>query len=362
MKADKTILNVEGTINAVGQDALELLRKSPGVMVDKDDNISLAGKNGVQVFIDGKPSPLSGADLSNYLKSMQSSQIEAIELITNPSAKYEAAGNAGIINIKLKKNKTFGTNGSVNGGYAIGTFPKYNGGFALNHRNKSVNIFGNYNYNRGDNLSRFNSTSERFDTLFEQKNRIVFQNNSHGFKGGLDYFMGAKSTIGAVVSGNVASNDVRSSGPMVFTYIPTGQVDRVLDAQSNNDIKRDNLNTNLNYRYAVTGGTELNIDADYGFFKIRSIQDQPNFYREPDGTPISQVIYNMIAPTDIDLYSVKADYEQNFKGGRLGIGAKVGFVNTDNDFSAIMFTAIVKYWIHSRVTRLNTRRISMPSM
>ena len=95
-----------------------------------------------------------------------------------------------------------------------------------------MNIFGNYNYNRGDNLSNFNSTSNRFDTLFEQKNRIVFQNNSHGFKGGLDYFMGAKSTIGAVVSGNVASNDVRSSGPMVFTYIPTGQVDRVLDAQS----------------------------------------------------------------------------------------------------------------------------------
>ena len=103
VKADKTILNVEGTINAVGNDALELLRKSPGVMVDKDDNLSLAGKNGVQVYIDGKPSPLSGADLASYLKSLQSTQIEAIELITNPSAKYEAAGNAGIINIKLKK-------------------------------------------------------------------------------------------------------------------------------------------------------------------------------------------------------------------------------------------------------------------
>src|SRR5688572_1853567 len=87
VKADKTILNVEGTINAVGSDMLELLRKSPGVMVDKDDNISMSGKNGVQVYIDGKPSPLTGADLGNYLKSMQSSQIEAIELITNPSAK-----------------------------------------------------------------------------------------------------------------------------------------------------------------------------------------------------------------------------------------------------------------------------------
>lgn len=103
VKADKTVLNVEGSINAVGQDALELLRKSPGVVVDKDENVSLSGKNGVQVYIDGRPTPLSGQDLSAYLKTLQSSSIEAIEIITNPSAKYDAAGNAGIINIRLKK-------------------------------------------------------------------------------------------------------------------------------------------------------------------------------------------------------------------------------------------------------------------
>ena len=125
VRADKTIVNVEGTINAVGNDALELLRKSPGVMVDKDDNISLAGKNGVQVYIDGKPSPFPVPTWPTYLKSLQSAQIEAIEIITNPSAKYEAAGNAGIINIRLKKNKAFGTNGSVNAGYVQGTYAKY---------------------------------------------------------------------------------------------------------------------------------------------------------------------------------------------------------------------------------------------
>ena len=125
----------------------ELLRKSPGVSVDKDDNISLSGKSGVQVYIDGKPSPLSGTDLSNYLKSLQSSQIESIELITNPSAKYEAAGNAGIINIRLKKNKAYGVNGSINSGWNIGTYAKYNEGVSLNYRYKKVNLFGNYNYN-----------------------------------------------------------------------------------------------------------------------------------------------------------------------------------------------------------------------
>ena len=333
VRADKTILNVEGTINAVGNDALELLRRSPGVMVDKDDNLSLAGKNGVQVFIDGKPSPLSGSDLANYLKSLQSAQIEAIEIITNPSAKYEAAGNAGIINIKLKKNKSYGTNGSVSAGYVQGTYAKYNGGLNINNRNKYINAFGNYNYNNGDNLMTFNSRKEQLDTLFTQSNRIIFKNNTHSFKAGLDYFINAKSTIGAIVSGNIASNDITTAGPMYFTYIPTGQLNRILKATNTNEMTRNNVNTNINYRYAVANGKELNIDADYGYFKIRSDQYQPNFYYQPDGvTEISRIIYNMLSPTDIDLFSFKTDYEQNYKGGRLGIGGKIGIVSTDNDF------------------------------
>ena len=255
VKADKMILNVEGTINAVGNDALELLRKSPGVMVDKDDNLSLAGKNGVQVYIDGKPSPLAGADLANFLKSTQSSQIEAIEIITNPSAKYEAAGNAGIINIKLKKNKTFGTNGAVNLGYTQGTYPKYTGGINLNHRNKNVNLYGTYNYNDSRSLMTMNSTRDQFDTLFDQNNRIDVLVKSHTYKAGVDYFLGQKSTIGAMVNGTIADIDVNTSGPMYFTFKPTGVLNRILDATNTNDRSMKNFNGNLNYRYAVTGGT-----------------------------------------------------------------------------------------------------------
>ena len=333
VKADKMILNVEGTINAVGNDALDLLRKSPGVMVDKDDNLSLSGKNGVKVFIDGKPSPLSNQDLANYLKTLQSGQIEAIEIITNPSAKYEAEGNAGIINIKLKKNKTFGTNGSVTAGYNQGILPKYNGGIALNHRNKNINLFGNYNYNNGENTNKFYLTKIQFDTLFDQVNKIIFDNESHGFKAGMDYFINNKSTVGVMVNGDIAQNHITTQGPLYITYIPTGQLDRILQATSDNRSKRKNINTNLNYRYAVTGGAELNLDADYGYFRIRSNQDQPNIYFQPDGTTeISRAIYNMVAPTDIDLYSFKADYETNWKKGRLGIGTKIALVNTDNDF------------------------------
>ncbi len=333
VKADRTILNVEGTINAVGNDALELLRKSPGVMVDKDDNLSLAGKNGVMVYIDGKPSPLAGADLASYLKSLQSAQIEAIELITNPSAKYEAAGNAGIINIKLKKNKTFGTNGSVNAGYNIGTYGKYNGGFSLNHRNAKINLFGNYNYNHGLNLTDMKMYREVGDSLFDQLTKMKMYNKGHNFKTGIDFFLNPKSTVGVIVNGNISSSEIKSEGPMDIIYKPTGIVDRILQANSTIEADRTNLNFNVNYRYAITGGSELNIDADYGIFNLKNNQFQPNYYYNGGGTELYRNVYRMITPTNIDLYSIKADYEQNFKQGRLGYGGRVGYVKTDNDFN-----------------------------
>lgn len=333
IKADKTVLNVEGSINAVGQDALELLRKSPGVLVDKDENLSLSGKNGVQVYIDGRPTPLSGADLAAYLKTLQSSSIEAIEIITNPSAKYDAAGNAGIINIRLKKNKSYGTNGSVNGNYAIGTYAKYNAGISLNNRNKYVNLFGNYNYNSGIYANYMNLYRTVLDTVFDQQGHSLFRTNSHNFKAGLDYTLSRKATIGVMVNGNLGGNSSENISYTPISYKPTGVVNRVLAANNTSKSTRNNVNANLNYRYADTSGHELNMDADYGLYRIKSDQYQPNFYYGPSGSNLLESrIYNMLAPTDIDIYTSKADYEQNYKKGRLGFGGKVSFVNSANDF------------------------------
>lgn len=333
VKADKTIVNVENTINAVGNDALELLRKSPGVLVDKDDNLSLSGKNGVQVYIDGKPSPLSGKDLSDYLRTIQSSQVESIELITNPSAKYDAAGNAGIINIRLKKNRSYGTNGTVTAGYNIGTYPKYNAGLSLNNRDKKVNLFGNYNYNRNINENFAHLYRTTADTAFDQNNVMTSHNNTHGFKVGMDYYGNARNTFGVMVNGTLSENRMNSNSLTPISYIPNSKVNRLLVAQNNNSGKRNNINGNLNYRYADTSGHELNVDADYGWYQLRSNQLQPNYYYTPDGSSlISQVVYNMIAPTDINMYTLKGDYEQNFKKGRLGIGVKSSYVKTGNDF------------------------------
>ena len=334
VKADKIILNVEGSINAVGQDALDLLRKSPGITVDKDNNLTLSGKNGVQVYIDGRPTPLSGTDLSEYLKTIQSSSIESIEIIGNPSAKYDAAGNAGIINIRLKKNKAFGSNGSVTAGYNIGTYAKYNGSFSFNHRDEHLNVFGNYSYNYGLTQSHSQLYRIQLDTLFNQHATVNYTDNTHNFKGGLDYFVNKTTTVGMILSGSLSDNTFQSNSSTPISYIPTDNVDRILVANNSSTGRRDNGNLNLNYRYADTSGHEWNMDADYGIYRIRSNQWQPNDYYDPSGQNfLYSDVYNILSPSNIDIYSFKTDYEENFKKGRLSFGGKTSYVTSANDFT-----------------------------
>ncbi len=333
VKADRTILNVEGTINAVGSNALELLRKSPGVLLDKDDNISLAGKNGVQVYIDGRVTPLAGADLAVYLKTLQSSQIESIEMITNPSAKYEAAGNAGIINIRLKKNKSLGTNGSVNAGWNIGTYAKYIGGASLNYRNKKINLFSTYGFNYGPNQQSLTINRTVLDSLFDQHSNIRMVGNSHNFKFGADYFLNKKNTIGVIITGTFADPSITNDSHTDISNTTTNTVNRILIADNESFMKRHSTNINLNYSYNDSKGYNLTINADKGHYDIGNDQFQPNYYYDPTGQiKLSSTIYHMLSPAEININSVKADYEQNFMKGKLGLGGKLSWVETDNNF------------------------------
>jgi len=349
VRSDRIILNVEGSVNAVGQDALDLLRKSPGVSVDKDNNLGLSGKNGVQIYIDGRPSYLVGKDLSDYLQTIQSSSIESIEIISNPSAKYDAAGNAGIINIKLKKNQAFGTNGSINAGYNIGTYAKYNGAFTFNHRDEHINVFGSYSYNHSLNQTFADMYRTQLDTLFDQTNSLINTSTSHNFKTGLDYFIDKKNTLGLIVSGTFYDNSLRTNSATPISYIPTGQTVKILQANNNTEGRRNNANFNLNYRYADSSGHELNMDADYGLYRIRSNQFQPNMYYNPKGdTLLYSNVYNILSPTDIDIYTFKTDYEENFLKGRLGFGGKFSYVTSGNDFQ--------EYDLYNSVKILDTLR------
>lgn len=332
VKGDRTILNVEGTINAIGNTVLELLRKSPGVSVDQEDRIAMNGKNGVQVFVDGRPTPLAGSDLAAYLKSIQSSEVEAIELITHPSAKYEAAGNAGIINIRLKKNKAYGTNGSVTIGYNQGIYGKYNTGLALNHRTAKVNVFGNLNYNGGITQKKMTVNRQLSDSFFSQSGTLKENSKTLNVKAGIDYFINTQNTVGILVNGNFGNTGLTNNSFTTIAPVAAAPT-RILKADNRFSSYRDHLDFNLNYFYSGKEEKTLNVNADYGFYNMKGGQFQPNYYYDGSGqTLLNTITYEMITPTKIDIYSLKGDYEQPFRKGKLAAGVKVSYVETDNDF------------------------------
>lgn len=330
--AEKTIFNVEGSINATGSNAFELLQKSPGVTTDKDDNISLKGKNGVRIYIDGKLSQIGGKDLSDFLRSINSADMEAIEIISNPSAKYDASGNAGIINLRLKKNKNFGTNGSVSAGVAFAHTPKANSSFNINHRNKLINIFGNYSNNFGQRRTFFNLYRIQNDTIYDQHTTNYNNPHIHNFKTGIDFFINQKNSIGILVNGNFNTSHFTNDGYALIMKKGVSTPQKILYAGGDQSVERTNLNYNLNYRFTNDKGSELLMDADLGRFRTQSASIQPNYYRTPSGALLDEKIYSNNTPTEIDIETFKADYELPAGTGKFGFGGKYSNVKTRNIF------------------------------
>jgi iron complex outermembrane receptor protein len=333
VKPDRIVLNVENSINSIGEDVLDLLRKAPGVTVDNANTLGINGKNGVQVYVDSRPTYLSGNDLANYLKTIQSSSIESIEIITNPPVKYEAAGSAGIINIRLKKDKSLGTNVTAGAGYSIGTYSKYNANVTFNHRDKNLNVFGGYTYNNATNLNHSNQYRTQLDTLFLQHTDYVEKNVSHTIKTGLDYFLDKRNTLGILVNANFSTDSSLSNSATPIIYIPTNTTNRLLEADNRTSELHDNYTIDLNYHYTDSSGHDLVANADYGLYRSRSNQLQPNNYYDSTGkTFLYSNDYNILSPTNIYIYSIKLDYQANFLKGQVGMGGKVSYVSTQNNF------------------------------
>lgn len=335
-RADKMIVNVENSILGAGSNAMEVLEKSPGVSIDKDDNISLKGKDGVVIMIDGKLTNMSSQDVAQLLKSMPSSNIEQIELITNPSAKYDAAGNAGIINIKLKKNNTVGTNGSVTLGGAYGLTPKWNGALNLNHRNEKFNLYGSYNYTHRENKQHLglyrNGTDNGKFTVFDQQNVIHNHSEYHGAKVGMDYFINKRHTIGVMVDAGLRDSKTPANA---ITLIGNGEsVDSTLKTHTSNKANWNRVAYNVNYKGVLdTSGKEINIDLDYA----RNAQDQwSNIYStvwDPGGKHYMRGdTTRNLQPSSIDIKTIKADYVNPLKNqAKFEAGFKLSFVQTDNN-------------------------------
>lgn len=350
-RMDKTIVNVENSSLLAGTTALDILTKSPGIVLDRDDNISMSGKQGVLILIDGKQSYLSNAEVANMLRNMQSNQIEAIELISSPSAKYDASGTAGVINIRTIKDKRFGMNGSVTTGAGYGQTSKYNGGTNLNFRKNKINIFGNYNYSDAGNegwltLNRI-VKNEGTTTLFKQKTEFNDRREAQTYRAGVDYFLNPKHTIGFQVSGY--NNKTTTPDNPSYTNITAESANQPLisgftQVHSAKNAKFRNLGYNLNYAGKLdTTGKELTVDLDYSKYKGNDLDDRSvdTSYQNSKGR---YLVKNNTIST-VEAKTIKADYVHPVnKNTKFEAGIKSSIVTTNNNLEYLRSIADANHY------------------
>jgi len=346
-KPDRMVVNVEASPSNAGATALEVLEKSPGVTVDNDGNISLKGKQGVIVMMDGKPTNLSGADLANILRNLPASALDQIEIMTNPSSKYDASGNSGLINIKTKKNKGKGSNGSI----AIGTTNslfRHNGNEEMtwkpsvsvnfNYRKNKVNFFTNgvYNYREGRSalalVSRYYRDSKAIDSINNVNTYFRFRNNNYTLKTGLDFTPNKKNTFGIVLNGFLFAGRPHPLTNTTYTTL-AGVPFSKLNTEIFNKLSWNNYGANFNYKHTFdTTGTELTLDLDYSRYNNTSDQQLSTGFFDGNNNKTSDSMFlNGHLPSTIDIYSLKSDFVHTYKNGlRLETGIKSSYVTSDN--------------------------------
>jgi len=362
---DKMVINPEVSITAASENVYEILRKLPGVTIDNNDNISLKGLQGVKVLIDDKPTYVSAAQLAAMLKGMQGKNVDKIEIIENPSARYDAEGNSGIINIKTKHNKAPGFNGSVNGGISVASKFGWNGGLDLNAKAGKFNLYGNYsNYNwagiNGMTASRMFTTTALQGAYQLINNDGNYSGTSHNYKVGLDYNIAKNHVVSAMLRGNSGNNAHLENNTTSFTD-KYKNVDSMLVTKSTSENKWNSRTYNLNYKWDIDSlGQSLSFDVDYALFGFTSPNNQAGKYLDPNGVDLNNTIaVNTKQGNDIDIYTAKLDYILPLsKKMTLESGLKASTVNTDSRIDMVGFISQndhFKYSENIQAAYLNAR-------
>jgi len=336
VKPGKIVLNIQNSLTAEGNSAYDILRQSPGVHVNStNEALMISGRQPALVTIDGKPTNLTGDDLVNLLRSMQSSTIDQIEMITSASAKYDASGG-GIINIISKKGTNIGTNGTITLGGGYGKYYKSRAGITFNNRTAKLNIFGNYTFD-DNKTNRYINTNRNIIYKDVLSNYNVDYNNiqktyNHNFKLGADYLISPKQTIGVLVSGIVREDNFLKNNDLKISN--QRQLDSVIIAKSKLDRGSSFFNYNINYNGTLDkSGKNLSADVNYSTYHRHSNEYITNNFYTPAGAKYRDSLQlENLSPSDIRIWTSKVDYVNPFsKTSRLEAGVKYNHVQSDNN-------------------------------
>ncbi|WP_392419911.1 TonB-dependent receptor domain-containing protein [Capnocytophaga canis] len=329
-KVDRLVFNVENSVQASGGDALDVLKSTPGVQVHNED-ISIVGKSGVRVMVNDKIMQLSGEELTNFLKSIASDNIQKIEVITTPPSKYDAEGNAGLINIVLKKAKEDHWSTTLRTSYQQGIEGKSRGGVNFSYRKNKFSALADLGYTNGkqhyENDIHFWYPKEYWVNRLESKSKVKIWSPLLN----LNYDLTDKSTLGVQFMGNFFNKEINgSTANRAYLYNSPKLIKEYITHQ-NKPENTQNLSVNVNFLQKIGDkGAKLTIDADYFHYKKDRKDDLNTIFYNYQLNTQPKLFGNSLSMQQIDNYSFKADMETPVSWGNLSFGAKIARTQTDN--------------------------------
>jgi hypothetical protein len=334
--ADKTVINIESYTLSSGNSAFSVMQNLPGVIVGNDGSFSLNGKAGTKVLIDGKTYYLGGTELVNYLKSTPASTLDKVELITNPSAKYDASGNSGIINIRTKKSKMMGFNMTLNSSFEQGDYGRFNNNVSFNHRNGKINVFGMYGYYTGHDfidlkvIRKINSSFSPLYTTFDQNSFRKRADDNQYFKAGIQYYLSDMTIFELSANGYSAKRSERGTINSVF-YTSVAKNDSTLNSFTNNNEHRNNFSSSLNMLHKFNNkGKEFSVSFDYLHYSLDEDQIHNDSFMGLNGATTDEYSKGLKNGT-IKMYSGRADFTYPVSDKfSFEAGVKSEFVDIDN--------------------------------
>jgi len=330
-KSDRLVVNVE-KLNTTGDNALDVLKKAPGIRLDKDDHILYRNNAGVNVMIDGRLTYMSGTELSNYLKSLPGSSVSKIELIANPPGNYDAEGTAGIVNIILKRNKAPGYNGTATANAGYGKYAKLYGGLNLNYNTGKFSLYTRTNTGYFDSYNKLTLGRQIGSEEYNQLNYWHPKSQSTSYTLGADYRAGERHTFGVMLKGYNDPTDADVSSTSVTLNSlgqQTASVIGVNPQKSNNGT----YNANLNYSFAIdTTGQKLSVDADYVYSVSSENDEYTNTYFNGVGAITgSPIQLRSSGNINYNIRAIKADYVLPLRNHwQIETGVKSSFVSTQS--------------------------------
>lgn len=329
----KMIFTPKNSSIMAGSTALEVLKKTPGVFVDGENNISIGGKNSVLVILNGKQTYMQKDELITLLKATPSSSVSSVEVMHNPSAQYDAEGSGGIININMNRKKSEGFFFSLNNGVSYWENLRENTELSFSYTKNRFSLSGSYNhafgyYDMDYGMHRIQEGKDYYSPTQDTDKRKTISGNLN-----MEYTLNDKHLIGARIDANTLFGPGQTNTVTEIRDANTRELEQILYASNDYYTQKGNrYGGNLYYMAIPKEGVSYNLDFNYAWFDGGSGNWQPNKYVSPDGSVLQDNLYKSVNSRDINIYAVSYDQKHPLWNGELKSGVKFSSVNADNGY------------------------------